>query len=215
MPAEACVRMNAPLALSVPLGSLFAADPRRLVQVSTIAYAVVYFEKIILKKHVNKENRKLMAAVCVMLAAKFWEPTITSESRMHALTALLEESFTVPKKRLFAMEMTVFADLDFSLLLPYTHVYPHFVRLLAEHYNVTPQEYAPYVPDPVLTQAGYGPLEYKKHDLRARGKAALVGGPPPSPSVISVDLRGGGGRAVRQSLFMPGTADAGAVAGGR
>eukprot|EP00668_Euglena_longa_P004663 GGOE01005445.1.p1 GENE.GGOE01005445.1~~GGOE01005445.1.p1 ORF type:complete len:603 (+),score=152.34 GGOE01005445.1:129-1811(+) len=124
-------------------------------EVSTIAYAVVYFEKIILKKRVNKENRKLMAAICVMLAVKFWEPSITSETRLDSLVELLEESFGVTRKRLFAMEMTVFAELDFRLLLPGSHVYPHFVRLLAEHYGLMPQEYAPIMEDPAVTQPGY------------------------------------------------------------
>lgn len=59
---------------------------------------------------------------------------------------LLESAFGVTRRRLFAMEMTVFAELDFRLVLPGSHVYPHFVRLLAEHYGLMPQEYAPHGP---------------------------------------------------------------------
>eukprot|EP00669_Euglena_mutabilis_P014355 TRINITY_DN9418_c0_g1_i1.p2 TRINITY_DN9418_c0_g1~~TRINITY_DN9418_c0_g1_i1.p2 ORF type:complete len:164 (+),score=67.52 TRINITY_DN9418_c0_g1_i1:280-771(+) len=124
-------------------------------EVSTVAYAVVYFEKIIMNRRVNKENRKLMAAVCVLLAIKFWEPSITSTTRLLPIVELLESAFGVTRRRLFAMEMTVFAELDFRLVLPGSHVYPHFVRLLAEHYGLMPQEYAPVVEDPAVTQPGY------------------------------------------------------------
>eukprot|EP00997_Jenningsia_sp_PLL12_P003270 NODE_1601_length_1117_cov_52.294944_g1306_i0.p3 GENE.NODE_1601_length_1117_cov_52.294944_g1306_i0~~NODE_1601_length_1117_cov_52.294944_g1306_i0.p3 ORF type:complete len:109 (-),score=34.19 NODE_1601_length_1117_cov_52.294944_g1306_i0:113-439(-) len=97
---------------------------------------------MILKKRVNKETRKAVGAACLMLAAKFWEPTITSESKLDTLIQLVVEEFDVPKKKFFALEFMVFVDMEFSLLLPMEHVYPHFVRLLAEYFNLTPQEYA-------------------------------------------------------------------------
>uniref|UniRef100_A0A7S1IXL0 Cyclin N-terminal domain-containing protein n=2 Tax=Eutreptiella gymnastica TaxID=73025 RepID=A0A7S1IXL0_9EUGL len=125
-----------------------------MLEVSTIAYAVVYFEKIILKKHVHKLNRKLMAAVCVLLAVKFWEPSVTSESRLDTLIEALEDEFAITKKKLFSTEMAVFADLDFCLLVPIAHAYPHFVRLLADHLNMRPEEYAPITHiDPVTLQS--------------------------------------------------------------
>eukprot|EP00397_Hematodinium_sp_SG-2012_P023075 GEMP01023953.1.p1 GENE.GEMP01023953.1~~GEMP01023953.1.p1 ORF type:complete len:616 (+),score=115.02 GEMP01023953.1:58-1848(+) len=39
--------------------------------ISTIAYAWVYFERLVLQKLVHKGNRKLMAGVCLVLAFKF------------------------------------------------------------------------------------------------------------------------------------------------
>lgn len=36
----------------------------------TIAMAFVYFEKLVLQGRLNKPNRKLVSAVCVLLAAK-------------------------------------------------------------------------------------------------------------------------------------------------
>ena len=39
-------------------------------ELATIAAAYVYFEKIVLKQIINKQNRKIVAANCLIIAAK-------------------------------------------------------------------------------------------------------------------------------------------------
>jgi hypothetical protein len=39
-----------------------------------VAYAYVYFEKLVLKNIVKKANRRLVGAVCLLLAAKINDP---------------------------------------------------------------------------------------------------------------------------------------------
>ena len=48
-------------------------------EISTLALAVVYFEKLIIRKVVIKSNRKLKFATCLLLAFKFNESTIVAE----------------------------------------------------------------------------------------------------------------------------------------
>ena len=47
-------------------------------ELSTVALAHVYFEKLVLRNVVNKLNRKLMAAVSLVLAAKWNEPKVST-----------------------------------------------------------------------------------------------------------------------------------------
>ena len=53
----------------------------------TIAMAFVYFEKLVLQGRLNKHNRKLVSAACVLLAAK-----ISSDLRKPEVRQLLEVS---------------------------------------------------------------------------------------------------------------------------
>ena len=111
------------------------------VEASTIAYAVVYFEKLILKQIVTKENRKLVASSCIVLAYKFWEsPAATTGTDFTYLLSDLEDHFDVPRKRVLSAEFKIYALLNFDLLIPKVHAIPHFERLLAL-YNITSNEY--------------------------------------------------------------------------
>lgn len=51
----------------------------------TVAMAFVYFEKLALKGKLNKQNRKLCAGACVLLAAK-----IGSDLRKHEVKHLID-----------------------------------------------------------------------------------------------------------------------------
>lgn len=53
----------------------------------TIAMAFVYFEKLVLQGRLNKQNRKLVAATCVLLAAK-----ISSDLRKPEVKQLIDVS---------------------------------------------------------------------------------------------------------------------------
>ncbi|KAM4704852.1 CDK5 and ABL1 enzyme substrate 1 [Rhinophrynus dorsalis] len=94
----------------------------------TVAMAFVYFEKLALKGKLNKQNRKLCAGACILLAAK-----IGSDLRKHEVKHLidkLEEKFRLNRRELMAFEFPVLVALEFALHLPEHEVMPHYRRLI-------------------------------------------------------------------------------------
>ncbi|CAH2284938.1 CDK5 and ABL1 enzyme substrate 1 isoform X1 [Pelobates cultripes] len=94
----------------------------------TVAMAFVYFEKLALKGKLNKQNRKLCAGACILLAAK-----IGSDLRKHEVKHLidkLEEKFRLNRRELMAFEFPVLVALEFALHLPEREVMPHYRRLI-------------------------------------------------------------------------------------
>ncbi|KAL8179616.1 UNVERIFIED_CONTAM: CDK5 and ABL1 enzyme substrate 2 [Gekko kuhli] len=93
----------------------------------TVSMAYVYFEKLVLQGKLNKQNRKLCAGACVLLAAK-----ISSDLRKHEVKHLidkLEERFRFNRRDLIAFEFTVLVALELALYLPENQMLPHFRRL--------------------------------------------------------------------------------------
>ncbi|XP_077348695.1 CDK5 and ABL1 enzyme substrate 1 isoform X1 [Lithobates pipiens] len=94
----------------------------------TVAMAFVYFEKLALKGKLNKQNRKLCAGACILLAAK-----IGSDLRKHEVKHLidkLEEKFRLNRRELMAFEFPILVALEFALHLPEHEVMPHYRRLI-------------------------------------------------------------------------------------
>uniref|UniRef100_A0A8C4TQN0 Cdk5 and Abl enzyme substrate 2 n=1 Tax=Falco tinnunculus TaxID=100819 RepID=A0A8C4TQN0_FALTI len=93
----------------------------------TVSMAYVYFEKLVLQGKLNKQNRKLCAGACVLLAAK-----ISSDLRKHEVKHLidkLEERFRFNRRDLIGFEFTVLVALELALYLPENQVLPHYRRL--------------------------------------------------------------------------------------
>ncbi|KAL1920595.1 uncharacterized protein VTP21DRAFT_972 [Calcarisporiella thermophila] len=95
-------------------------------EISTVAKAYAYFEKLVLKDVVRKENRKLVAAVCIFLATKVNEPKGFGFGPL--LDACEKHLGTAPKD-VRAHEFSVFVELGFNLYLPLHEFMPHFERI--------------------------------------------------------------------------------------
>ena len=100
---------------------------------STVALAIVYFDCLVYSRRVNKDNRKLAMAVCLLLAYKMNEAGETEggDASARAVTADLEAAFGAPRKSILAAEFPVFVHLRFSLAnVPAATVCAHLERCL-------------------------------------------------------------------------------------
>ncbi|TPX34203.1 hypothetical protein SmJEL517_g03102 [Synchytrium microbalum] len=96
-------------------------------EVSSVACAYVYLEKLILKNHVSKLNRKLIAACCLLLAAKVNDP---KEFDYAELLEAVDKEMDISPREVYAHEFQVYAALEFNLFLPAWEIYPHMQRIL-------------------------------------------------------------------------------------
>jgi hypothetical protein len=139
--------------------ALLAAVKAKL-EIGSLALACVYFEKLCLDCRVDKSNRRLTFAVCMLLAVKMNEPHIGLFRKQEALTKMNEDEgapgnmqylfgpnersrlmfesllgfftqeWNLSLKRIFDAEWGVFAALGFSLHARPSHVAFHFKRLM-------------------------------------------------------------------------------------
>ncbi|KAJ8265263.1 hypothetical protein COCON_G00143620 [Conger conger] len=96
----------------------------------TVAMAFVYFEKLVLQGRLNKQNRKLVSAACVLLAAK-----ISSDMKKQEVKVLidkLEERFRINRRELIPFEFTILVALEMALYLPESKVMPHYRQLVQQ-----------------------------------------------------------------------------------
>lgn len=104
-------------------------------EIATVALAHVYYERLVLRGVVNKPNRKLIAAVSLLLAAKWNEPKV-----VRALLQGIERALGIPRAVVCRSEFSVYVELGFALRVEPAHVHSHFVRLL-QSVEKSPHEY--------------------------------------------------------------------------
>eukprot|EP00747_Dinoflagellata_sp_TGD_P097981 gnl/TRDRNA2_/TRDRNA2_167307_c1_seq4.p1 gnl/TRDRNA2_/TRDRNA2_167307_c1~~gnl/TRDRNA2_/TRDRNA2_167307_c1_seq4.p1 ORF type:complete len:231 (+),score=54.20 gnl/TRDRNA2_/TRDRNA2_167307_c1_seq4:98-790(+) len=115
--------------------------------VSTVATGWVYFEKLVIAGHVRKENRKLLAGACLVLAFKF-----NQHGEQHVIHELAANIRGLDRKdrldftSLFDAEIQVFVWLEFSLSLQKSEVLPHVQRML----DMKHRALADYYPSEIL-----------------------------------------------------------------
>jgi len=108
-------------------------------EISTAALAIIYFEKLVFKGVVRKQNRKLIMSVCLLIAFKFNEPKRETPSIADLLQDI-ERVQSISPKTVLEFEFPVFGHLLFSLKVETEHVLTHFSRLLKQ-VESTPTEY--------------------------------------------------------------------------
>ncbi|KAI9246757.1 cyclin-like protein [Phascolomyces articulosus] len=95
-------------------------------EISSVAHAFVYFEKLVIKNVVTKKNRKLIAACCLFLATKVNE---AKGSWFEPLFDAIDNELDVDSEEIREHEFAVFADLEFNLYIKSSEFMPHFERI--------------------------------------------------------------------------------------
>ncbi|KAJ3018493.1 UNVERIFIED_CONTAM: hypothetical protein HDU68_011134 [Siphonaria sp. JEL0065] len=96
-------------------------------ELSSVASAIVYFEKLVFKKFATRENRRLVASVCLLLAAKVNDP---KEFNYQQLLESIETVMQVSQKEVFQQEFSAFVALEFTLFIPPWQLMPHLERII-------------------------------------------------------------------------------------
>ncbi|KAI9350035.1 hypothetical protein DFJ73DRAFT_832846 [Zopfochytrium polystomum] len=99
----------------------------RDLELSSVAMAFAYFEKLVIKGFATKVNRRLIAAVCLILAVKINDPKETDYGK---LVETIEDEMEIPPKEIYSQEFSVYAALEFTLFLPQWEVLPHLERII-------------------------------------------------------------------------------------
>lgn len=100
-------------------------------EMSTVAIAVISFERLCMKSIVTKYNRRLSMAVSLLLAVKFNETMHSNyHSMVNALFNFFDREWDLPRKQIFEAEFGAYVHLGFTLQIPFHHVYLMYSRLL-------------------------------------------------------------------------------------
>lgn len=98
--------------------------------ISTAAYASIYFEMLVVKDRVVKSNRMLIGATCMLLAVKFNEYGVTKhQHKLRLIISELSLVFGVRKADLLRTEFHVLTSLNFDLHLRLSRVRQHMEHL--------------------------------------------------------------------------------------
>lgn len=108
-------------------------------EVSSVAHAYVFFEKLVVKNMVTKKNRKLIAACCLFLATKVNEAK--GRTWFRPLLDAMDDELDVDSEEIHEHEFAVFADLEFNLYVPRREFMPHFERIFQHLEYKSIQEY--------------------------------------------------------------------------
>lgn len=95
-------------------------------ELASVAHAFVYFEKLCLQGLVNKENRRLKGAACLLLAIKVNE----HKRKLEGFIEAVDKHLDVSERELRVVEFTTFVELEFNLFLPRPEFIPHLERIL-------------------------------------------------------------------------------------
>ena len=113
------------------------------VDLSTVAFATCYFERLIMSLKVNHNTATPVAAACVLLSVKFNESGVTTGAMSRKVNFVLQhlsDVLQVPRKRVLAAEWHVYVALKFRLAADPAIAMQHVVRYLTA-FNLTPLEY--------------------------------------------------------------------------
>lgn len=143
------------------------------IEVSTVAMACIYFERLCLKGVVTKFNRKLSMACCLLIAYKFNEHITGSMygTRMEALLRFIDTEYLIAKADVFKAELGVLVYLNFQLHLPHLHVFEIFKRLLKLIHRNT----RAYLPDEMYQEFNKDIIELDLED-DTHDKQMVLGG---------------------------------------
>eukprot|EP01040_Poterioochromonas_malhamensis_P000948 gene948-1005_t len=119
-----------------------SSNKRNQIELTTIAIAIISFERLCLKGLVSKVNRRLTMAVCIILAIKFNETCsqIALKRLIDTYCDYFDKEWDLPKKLIFENEFGVYVHLGFLLHLPYQHIDFIYIRLL-KYCNKTSKQY--------------------------------------------------------------------------
>ncbi|CAO3619590.1 unnamed protein product [Cunninghamella echinulata] len=107
-------------------------------EISTLAHAYVYFEKLVIKNVITKKNRKLIASCCLFLAFKINEAKGT---HCQPLLEAIDDEFDIDSKEVHEHEFAVYADLEFNLYIPRREFMPHFEQIFTHLENKSIESY--------------------------------------------------------------------------
>jgi hypothetical protein len=107
-------------------------------ELSSVAMAFVYLEKLLMAKIVTRSNRKLVASSALLLAVKVLHDSKEVPSQV---IAALSRKFGETKVAILKMEFRVFAGMRFSLHTPQHDYVPHLERILVDLPFSNLQEY--------------------------------------------------------------------------